>query len=205
MFALAALAGCGRIGFDALGGGGGGGDDTMQLDSGSGSGSSDAALPSDASGAAGTFGTMEVGISTQNTGADRIWISSFALTESALVHTLVVHVGPTGGKSTTLRGVIYADAGGTPTTLLGTTDQVALSGSAARGWLALPLASPLSLAPGTYWLGTHNATQLGIEYRSATGCTRFTSDLYGDGASSPYAGGATTYTMQLSIYAEYTH
>lgn len=200
LFAVAALVACGRIGFDEAAG---------ALDGNTTSGSDGAlaggdATGTDASGTAGTFGTMQVGISTQNAGADRVWISRFALTEPAMVHTLVVHAGPTGAQASTVRGVIYADAAAAPTTLLGTTTELALPGSSTPGWLSLPFAAPIALSPGMYWLGTHNAITFSIEYRSAVGITKFGADLYSDGTDATYGGGATSFTMELSIYAEYT-
>ncbi len=196
MFAAAALAACGRVGFDPRGG-----ENATEPDGGGTSpgedGGSDAA-------SAGSFGTMEVGISSQNSGSDRVWISRFALTDPAVVHTLTAHIAPVGAQATSLRGVIYADASGGPTTLLGTTTEVALPGSAIPGWVALPLATPPSLPPGTYWLGLHTSTQASIQYRSAAGATKFAGDIYGDGTDATYAGSATTFTMELSIYAEYT-
>lgn len=157
----------------------------------------------DASGEGDSFGTMEVGISTQNTGVDRVWISQFELAEPALVNALAAYVGPVGSADATLRGVIYTDAAGAPTMLAGTTNEVLLSGSAAPAWVTLPMAAPRSLAPGTYWLGVHASAQASIAYQSATGATKFASDTYSDGTAATYSGSATTFTMQLSIYATY--
>lgn len=195
LFAIACLAACGRLRFDERGVRADGGDAGTTED-----GARDAPDPDAGTG---TFGTMQVGISTQNTGADRVWLSKFTVTDPALVQRLVVHVAATGGQGSTLRGVIYADAGGTPTALLATTAAVAVS-SMQASWVPLALAAPASLVPGTYWLGTHNATAISIDYQSATGATRFTGDTFSDGADAAYGGGATTYNMELSIYAEYT-
>lgn len=188
---LVMLAACGRIGFDNLDTGTSGSTDAA----GSSSGSDDAAV--------GTFGTTQVGISSQNSGADRVWISKFTLAEPAQVHAIVAHMGPSGSMASLVRGIVYADAAGTPTTLLGRTDEVALSGTDMPDWVTLPFASPVALAPGTYWLGTHCQTQTRIEYQSATGLTTFVNDVYSDGTDATYAG-AGPFTMQLSVYAAYT-
>lgn len=187
---------CGRIGFDPLGGGNDGVSDGGHTD-GMQSGSADAAV------AMGTFGSTEVGISMQNTGSDRVWISSFTLGEAAQVQRLVAHLAP-GASTSSVHGVIYADASGTPTTLIGTTANVTVANTSSPGWVALPFNAPVSLAPGTYWIGTHTMFQLSIAYQSAMGLSKFTNDTFSDGADATYGGGAQTFTLELSIYAEYT-
>lgn len=188
--------GCGRIGFDLRGGPAQGDDDDVTIDA-MGSASIDAAV------ATGSFGTMQIGVSTQNTGADRVWMSRFSLAEAAQVQTVVAHLGPTAGTST-VRGIIYADASGTPTTLLGTTTNVMVDGASQPDWRTLPFASPVALAPGMYWIGTHTSVQLSIAYQSATGASKFNNDTFSDGTDATYGGGAQTFTLELSIYAEYT-
>ena len=191
-------AGCGRIGFDPLGGpelGDGG------LTDGNAGGSADA---TDASAAnVGTFGTMQVGVSTQNTGADRVWISKFTLTEAAQVQKIVAHLAP-GSSTSSVRGVIYADGSGTPTTLLGSSANVVVANTSQPDWVSLPMVTPVSLAPGDYWLGTHTMFQLAIAYQSAAGASKFNNDTFSDGADATYGGNAQTFTLELSIYAEYT-
>jgi hypothetical protein len=191
---------CGRIGFDPLGGPGGLGDDELG-DGGLSDGMQGGSV--DAPGAMGTFGSTDVGISTQNTGADRVWISSFTLSEAAQVQRLVAHLAP-GSSTSSVHGVIYADASGTPTTLLGTTANVTVANSSTPGWVPLPFGAPVALAPGTYWIGTHTMFQLAIAYQSAMGISKFNNDTFSDGADATYAGGAQSFTLELSIYAEYT-
>ncbi len=197
MLAITCLAGCGRIAFD----------ERAPFDAGDigapGDGARDGNGGESDDAGTGTFGTMDVGISTQNTGSDRVWISQFMLTESAIVQQLVVHAAPTGGQPADVRGVIYADASGTPTTLLATTNVTTLA-PAPSSWVPLALSAPLALEPGMYWLGTHNANAISIEYQSTIGATKFGGDVFSDGAAATYGGSATTFTMQLSIYAEYT-
>jgi hypothetical protein len=186
-------AGCGRIGFDPLSGPGLGDGGITDANAG---GSADA---TDASAAnVGTFGTMQVGISTQNTGADRVWISKFTLPEAAQVQKIVAHLAP-GSSTSSVHGVIYADASGTPTTLLGTTANVTVANSSTPGWVPLPFGAPVALAPGTYWIGTHTMFQLAIAYQSAMGISKFNNDTFSDGADATYAGGAQSFTLELSI------
>jgi hypothetical protein len=192
-------AGCGRIGFEPLGGqsSGDGGITDGLGDGGGGSGSADAP------GSTGTFGTMQIGISTQNTGADRVWLSKFTLPEAAQVQRIVAHLAP-GSSTSSVRGVIYADGSGTPTTLLGTTANVLVANTSQPDWVSLGFVAAVPLAPGDYWLGTHTSLQLGIAYQSATGAAKFNNDIFSDGTDATYGGGAQTFTLELSIYAEYT-
>ena len=197
MFAVAALAACGRIGFD----GQAARPDGDMVDSADGGVTGEDAGGDAASGGTGSFGTMEIGISTQNTGDDRVWISRFMLSEAGQVSRLVAHLG-TSGQSLQLRGVIYADANGTPTTLVATSAERVLPGSTAPDWVTLALAAPVALAPGMYWIGTHTSAQASIAYRSATGESKFSNDTYSDGTATTYAN-VQSFSMQLSIYAEY--
>jgi hypothetical protein len=194
---LPALVACGRVGFD---------DVPLTSDGGT-KGVVDAATNADpdaGSGAGtGAFGTMQVGISTQNTGADRVWLSRAMLTETAQVHTIVAHLAG-GSSSSTVRGVLYRDASGAPSTLVGVTTDVMVAASSSPAWVPLAFATPVSLAPGMYWIGTHSAVQVGIAYQSAMGASKFNNDIFSDGTDATYAGGAQTFTLQLSIYAEYT-
>jgi hypothetical protein len=192
LFAISCLAGCGRLGFEER---------NVNADAAGGSGGTITDAPTgDASTA--SFGSMEVGISTQNTSNDRVWVSRFTLTEPAAVQQLVAYFAPNSGQSN-LRGVIYADASGTPTSLLGSTT-VVLAAQAQPTWVPLPFAAPVMLSPGDYWIGTHTATAIGIAYQSNMGASKFANDLFSDGTNATYTGSATTFTLQLSIYAEYT-
>lgn len=193
MFAIACLAGCGRLAFD---------EQDPRSDSGmTGQGSGDGG-GSTSDGGTSNFGSTQVGISTQNSGTDRVWMSKFTLPESAMLQQLVVYCAA-NSQTSTVRGIVYADAAGTPTTLLGSSSVVNVS-STQSSWVPLPFAAPVTLAPGTYWIGTQTSNAIKISYQSATGASRFNSDLFADGADTTYAGGATTYTMELSIYGEYT-
>ena len=186
-FAAMACVACGRIGFDARG---------------EGSGSGDAqGAGTDGNPNAGTFGSTEVGGSTQGTGNNRVWITRATLGESAMVDRLVVHLG-VSVAATTVRGVIYSDSAGEPSTWGASTNEVALPFGAAPGWVTFAFASPVSLAPGAYWLGTHNASAIDLQYEDMIGTTKFTPDVYADGSDFMFASG-TTIAATLSIYAEY--
>jgi hypothetical protein len=49
--------------------------------------------------------------------------------------------------------VIYRDAAGAPGALAAVGPEQVITPAAGGEWIALPLATPVSLAPGTYWLG----------------------------------------------------
>jgi hypothetical protein len=193
VIALVAMvcAACGRIGFDVQDGDGNGG-------------SADASVTGiDAEPNSGTFGSTVVGGSTQMSGNNRVWISSATLDESAQVRALVVHLG-VSVAATTVRGVIYAHSAGLPSTWIASTNEVALSFGTAPGWVRFSFASPVALAPGTYWLGTHNASAIDVQYEDLVGTTKFSGDTYADGSDFMFASGSTI-AARLSIYAEYTH
>ena len=189
-------AACGRVGFDAV-------DNANQVvDGGTGDGMQTGS-PDAPAGSTATFGSTQVGISTQNSGADRVWLSRFTLTEAGQVQRIVAHLAP-GSSTSMVRGVLYADASSAPATLLGSTTSVTVANTSQPDWVSLPFSAPVSLAPGTYWLGTHTMFQVGIAYQSAMGLSKFNNDTFSDGADATYAGGTQTFTLELSIYAEYT-
>jgi hypothetical protein len=183
-------AACGRIGFD------------VADDAGNGGSADASGTGIDANPNSGTFGSTVVGGSNQGTGNNRVWVSSATLNESAMVHTLVAHLG-VSVAATTVRGVIYTDAAGQPSTWIATTNEVALPFGAAPAWVTFSFASSVSLVPGTYWLGTHNASAIDLQYEDLVGTTKFVGDTYADGSDFTFASG-TTIVSRLSIYAEYT-
>src|SRR5205085_3631609 len=83
-------------------------------------------------------------------------VHSASLPVAGSVSKLVVYAVP-GLKSPspqTLKAVIYADSAGSPGALLATGTAVTYTGSTnGSGWFALPLATPVQLSAGTYWIG----------------------------------------------------
>lgn len=193
LLAIACIA-CGRVGFD------GRSDD----DDGQGGDAADAPATGGGDGSAnsGSFGSTAVGGSTQMSGNNRVWVTSATLTEPAMVDRLVVHLG-VSVAATTARGLIYTDSAGVPSTWVASTNEVALAFGTAQGWVTFAFASPVSLAPGTYWIGTQNASAIDIQFDGQTGTTKFANDVYSDGANFSFGTG-TSIVATLSIYAEYT-
>jgi hypothetical protein len=58
-----------------------------------------------------------------------------------------------GSGSATIRGVIYADTGSGPGTLIATTRSVVVKAGQAAGWVNLPLSAPVELGSRVYWFG----------------------------------------------------
>jgi hypothetical protein len=151
-----------------------------------------------------TVGTTQVGNNNQNTANNRVWISKFTLADTCTLQRLVAYFGSGGGQGSMVRGVIYTDVTGAPGTLVDATPAVALPAQMPQTWVALPLTAPISLSAGTYWLGIHDDTAVQLAYQTSVGLTKFNSDTFTDGADPVWAGGTTTYNMQISIYGEYT-
>ena len=105
-----------------------------------------------------------------------------------------------------VKAVIYADSGGAPGALLATGTEVVYRGNLnGSGWLDLPLASPLALQPGTYWIGFitgPTSEGMGYAYDSVERSRAYNANAYGSGPSEPF-GEATFDSEQASIYATY--
>ena len=94
--------------------------------------------------------------------------------------------------SQNVRGVVYADAGGVPGALLRSTAAVTITAGRAPGWVDFAFSSPLSLAPGNYWLGTHSGASQQVArffWDPRPSSRRFNLDAFADGASDPFGAG----------------
>src|SRR5262249_41042628 len=99
------------------------------------------------------FGNHTVGSDTSVNSADYERMSAFALDESGTVSRLVIYLASPAGGSQRVRPVIYRDAGGVPGALVATGPERLVTPAPSGEWVALPLATPVSLTPATYWLG----------------------------------------------------
>ncbi len=97
-----------------------------------------------------TFGKTAVGTLADVNSLPTLQVQRFQLAEAGNVSKLTVYVG---GQSSTCNiiGVIYADNGGVPTTLVAKTPITNVAGAA--GWYDLVFSSPVSLTAGYYHLG----------------------------------------------------
>ena len=138
--------------------------------------------------------------------ADYERLSAFPLGEAGTVTRLVVYLASPGGGSQRIRPVIYRDAAGTPSVLLAVGPEQVVTPAASGEWVALPLTTPVRLAPGTYWLGmlTGDTSKATVHFVGITPMSKvYIWDAYANGPDTP-AGPVTTAAGPLSIYAEYT-
>jgi hypothetical protein len=102
--------------------------------------------------------------------------------------------------------VIYRDAAGAPGALAAAGPEQVVTPAAGGEWIALPLSTPVSLAPGTYWLGvlTGDTSKATVHFVGSTPRAKVSVwDAYANGAGNPASAG-TFDTGPISIYAEYT-
>ena len=103
--------------------------------------------------------------------------------------------------------MIYADAGGSPGSLVAVSNEVSVAHGQAAGWVDFGFASPPTLAAGNYWLGFiegGSASVIRIYWDAAANGTEiYNSDTYSDGPSSPF-GSPRLSTAAVSVYATYT-
>jgi hypothetical protein len=104
------------------------------------------------------------------------------------------------------KGIIYSDAGGAPSALVGVTEQLTFSGSSSAGWYVLKFASPVKLAAGNYWIGIltgGTANAIGYRYDKVASSRDSNSNNYSSGPSNPF-GTVSVDAEQMSLYATYT-
>jgi hypothetical protein len=157
--------------------------------------------------AAVTFGKTTVGASSDTFSAERKRVNRYALAEAGSVTKLSLYLAPraTSGQQV-LKGVIYSDSSGKPEALLGVTEQLTFKRTNAAGWYALPLAAPVKLAAGTYWIGviTGATSQVaGLRYDSVPGARAWNANTFASGPTNPF-GAVTADSERMSLYATYT-
>lgn len=117
---------------------------------------------------------------------------------------IFLHPSGTSGQQV-LKGVVYADSGGVPGALLGTTDELTYSSTEPPDWYDLTFPSLLKLTPGNYWIGVIAGDQSGVggvAYDTAPGVLASNANPYSAGPSNPF-GPAVSGDQQLSMYMEY--
>ncbi|MGZ6687753.1 MAG: PIG-L family deacetylase [Solirubrobacteraceae bacterium] len=157
-------------------------------------------------GGSGTFGVTSVGTLTDAGGGGFLDLSGpFVVGQAVSVSKLTAYLGG-GSSASKLRGVIYADSGGAPGALVGTSNELSIAAGAAAGWVDLTLPSSLSLPAGSYWLGYWYADGNGRHYYvDAAGAERYAPAAYSSTNPAPASfGAASTSTSNYSIYASYT-
>jgi hypothetical protein len=152
------------------------------------------------------LGKTGIGGSLASLPADLKAVNRYSLPTAAAGAELRVYLRPTGtpGRQT-LRGIVYADAGGAPGALLGVTAELAFPSSATAGWYDLPFSTPLDLASGDYWLGIISGPQPNVAafaYDPVPDVRVGNADPYVAGPSDPF-GPIATDNAQMSLYLVY--
>jgi hypothetical protein len=155
----------------------------------------------------GTFGTTSIGATADPLTMDRKRVNRYQLPVSASVSKLTVYLQPTGTSGSQLfTGLIYADSGGAPGALLGTTSQFTFQSTQQAGWYDLTFPTPVKLAAGNYWIGMISGTSSHIaafRYTTVSNSRAYNNDMYSNGATNPF--GTPTYDSELmSAYATYS-
>jgi hypothetical protein len=166
-----------------------------------------AAVPARAAESTATFGKSTVGASSDVFAANRKRVSRYSLPAAGTVSKLSVYLAPSGTPGQQpLEGVVYADSSGKPGSLLASTAALTFSSTNAAGWYDLTFAGPVSLAPGSYWLGVisgETGKVAGFRYDSVASARDWNANTYSTGPSNPF-GTPTVDSEQMSLYATYT-
>jgi subtilisin family serine protease len=162
-----------------------------------------------AAGATATFGKSTVGaLHDGGILANYKVVHTAVLSAPGAISKLSVYAVPgvNSPAPQVLKGVIYADGGGSPGALVATGAEAVYRGNVnGVGWFELPFASAVPLNAGTYWIGfiTGATTDaVGYAYDEAPNSRAFNQNPFSSGPSDPF-GPATEDSEQASIYATY--
>jgi hypothetical protein len=115
--------------------------------------------------------------------------------------------GDSPGGSQVMRGVLYTDSAGSPSALLGTSNEVTIPSGQADGWVDFAFPTPVAISAGAIWMGGIFGTTTGIinltRETAAANTEAYNADTYSDGAANPF-GTPTFASFLYSIYATYT-
>lgn len=155
----------------------------------------------------GRAGVTEPGPRWLGMGAHFKRVSQLRLNQAASIGKLVVYVdgnGSGGSDRQLVRGIIYRDNNGAPSTLLARTTEVTVRRGDAQRWVELSFASSPTLEAGVYWVGLHSGAGNQVAryaYAPTARALRFANDDYTNGTSSPFGTFASD-DRELSLYAE---
>jgi RHS repeat-associated protein len=157
-----------------------------------------------------TFGKTTVGATADNgmfANYKIVHKATLSVPGSVTKLSLYAIPGINSPSAQSLKAVVYADSEGSPGKLLATGSEVTYKGNVnGSGWFELPLASPLELNPGTYWIGfiDGNETEgMGYKYDESSNSRAYNTNTFSSGPTNPF-GTATKDSEQASIYATYT-
>jgi hypothetical protein len=153
-----------------------------------------------------TFGKTAVGASSGHYAADTKRVNRFSLGAEGTVSKLSVYLQPTGTTGQeSIEGVIYSDAGGSPGALIATSSPLTFSDTSTAGWYDLSFATPPTLAPGDYWLGTITGGTdfvIGFRYDTSSGSRDGNGNVFASGPTGAF-GSFWQDDDEMSINATY--
>ena len=153
----------------------------------------------------GSFGQSQVGTLVDSGGAGYLDLSGpYTVSGTVTVTQLNGYMAGSSAASR-IRGVIYTNSGGQPGTLVAVTSEVSLAANRAAGWLVLPLASPVQLAAGSYWLGYWYADGNSRHYYlNVAGAERYKAAAYSSTGNPPASfGTASSASSSYSLTASF--
>ena len=156
-----------------------------------------------------SFGKTTVGASAEALPANQTRVNEYSLGEAVTVKRLRVYLrsSSTVTGSQNIRGVIYGNAGGAPGPLLGASNQLVFHSSDTPGWYDLPLPTPVSLQPGSYWIGLHAGSTskvARVRWDSVPGSRASNIRDFNSGPSDPFGAVSSIDDREMSLYALYT-
>ena len=161
------------------------------------------------SGGSGTFGDQTVYTSVDSASLDQKVAAQYTAS-AGNVTKLTGYISGLGGTTGTqpIKAVIYADSGGQPGALLGTSNAVNVAAGRAWGWTDFTFTNPVAVQNGPIWLGyiagsPGDLTQM--RYASQPGAMRWSNNPggYAAGPSNPFGAG-TSSNKHYSLYATYS-
>lgn len=158
------------------------------------------------------LGTKRIGTNTDQTAENTKIMGKYTIDDTATISDLSVRGGNwQAGKTNNVKGFIYSDVAGVPTTLLATTEEYVNTVQSGSALMTLPFTNPVTLDAGTYWFGFFFETPVGADdmvFMHATGgdTNQWASktDAYADGPSDPCGAPDSYQNWKLIIYAAYT-
>jgi len=154
--------------------------------------SAQTAVVSGAVAAPATFGKAVVGGRSDTMAADRKRVNAYSVSSSVSVSKLSIYLQPTGTSGQqVLRGVVYADSGGTPGALVGVSNELSFASTQAAGWYDLTLPGGITLSAGRYWIGMlsgGSSSVAGFQWDPVAGARVYNSNSYTSAPSNPFGG-----------------
>jgi subtilisin family serine protease len=154
------------------------------------------------------LGKTTVGASAEALVSNRTRVNEYSLGGAGTVKGLRVYLQPSSTSgSQDIRGVIYGDAGGAPGALLSASNQLVFHSSDSPGWYDLPLPEPVSLQPGSYWIGLHAGSTskvARVRWDSVPGSRVSNIRDFSSGPSDPFGAVSSIDDREMSLHALYT-